>query len=255
MMIRNTETMARYNLRLRQIKTSRGFTLIELLLAFFILSLMLGITFGVISGVNRSKAVLEDTRAVHLSLDSLVLRLFRELQLADPGTTIMPPENELNKPYPGGTSLLGEPQQLIGEVRADSLTFMAKGGGQFIDDGSSNTGLVQIRYRLEPNPDKARDPEAEYYLVRDEAPLIRPYEDAYKKRITFPVAKNVDGLKFRYLSHNGQWSDEWGKGDLKGLPRIVEFTLKIKSPSGNIESFTSAVPLKSSLQQDQFLSN
>lgn len=226
----------------RNAAASRGFTLIELLLAFFILSLMLGITFSVISGVNRSKGALEDARSVHIVLDSLVLRLSREIQLAAQ-QPLMPPRSNLTNFYPQGTSLIGERKTLDGGIRADSLEFIASGAGQYLVDGSGNSGLVQICYRLEPNPDRTKDPEAEYYLVREETPVKRPYDKAYEKQIIFPIAKNVIGFELRYLDPQAGWSEDWQAGSHTGLPLIVAFTLRIKAPSGVVETFTTSLPL------------
>lgn len=239
----------RVNKKNSQGQEEAGFTLIELLLAFFILSMIMSVLFGAVSGIARSKEALDDGRDGQAIVDSLVLRLSRELQLATPGVSLLPPKGDNTTRYPANINLIGEEGRLNSDVPASSIRFIANGGGQYISDGSGNTGLVQIGYRLEKNPDLAKDPDAEFYLVRDEVPVIRPYEKAYERQITFPIAKNVVGLEFRYFSTAERtWSSTWGENNHTGLPRIVEFSITVRSPKGRTETFKTAVPLQALAQ-------
>jgi hypothetical protein len=140
--------------------------------------------------------------------------------------------------------LKGESKEMQGDRRGDSVTFIARSGGQYLSDGSGNTGIVQISYRVEEDPD-ARSEEAGYYLVREEVPYINPPDVAYKRSIVFPLTNKLRSLSFRYLAADTKaWNPTWGVEQRVGLPAAIELTLELFSPSGRVERLVTAVPLR-----------
>jgi hypothetical protein len=170
----------------------------------------------------------------------------RELQLAFAGIPLMPPQEDLKARLPTKICLVGEHEKLSDDRAKDKITFLAMEGGQYLPDGGAHSGVVQVTYRVEEDPDSTSSENRTYYLIRDEIPYTRPFEKAYERRMTFPITKNLISLKFRYLSRDDKgWSDEWGKDELANLPRLVYFELQLRSPKGRILSYGTTVPFRS----------
>lgn len=221
-------------------KKNRGFTFIEIILAITILVIVVAVTYSALSQIIRIKKNLDDIRDNKYIADALLMRMTREFQLAYNGSSILPPKNNLTKPYPGQPKLVAEPvQEMEGEHR-DSISFLTLEGGQYLPDGGTNTGIVQITYRVEKDPEN-RDG---FVLVRDEVPVIQPPETAYKKMMTFPITDRIVGVSYRFFdSRDDSWVDSWGTPPRTNLPKIIKFTVSVKSPLGKVDSFTTAVLL------------
>jgi hypothetical protein len=119
-------------------------------------------------------------------------------------------------------------------------------GGQYLPDGGAHSGIVQISYRVEKDPDQQNGPNSTYYLIRQETPYIRPFDKAYQKTMIFPITRDLVSLEFRYLDkEDGGWSNDWGKDTRINLPRLIHFSLQLRSPRGTIETFATTVPMRS----------
>lgn len=222
-----------------------GFTLLEVILAMSILAIMLGTTFAALRQIMLAKRTLDDIRDARAIAGSVLTRLTRELQLAASDIALLPPREDLTQRYSARNNLLGETDILSDNRRADRIRFMAMEGGQYLPDGSSHSGVVQIYYRLEPNPDLAEPNQSPYLLIREEVPNIRPFERAFEKSMIFPVAKNVWSLSFRYFdSETGEWVDTWGDGNRIHLPSLVQLSMELVSPSGKRAHYATTVPLR-----------
>lgn len=220
-----------------------GFTLIEIVLAISILAIIMTVSYSALYQITVSKQALDDARDVKVIASSVLRRLTRELQLAYTQAVLMPPPENLTSLYPSRTFMRGASPA----DGADStfLTFLALEGGQYVPDGTVSTGLVQITYRVERPPAEERD-EDTYYLVREEVPYMRPFDDAYRQRMVFPVTSRITELQFRFLDlQNDRWVESWGEGDRLGLPPVVKFTIVLRSPRGRDYTFTSSVALRS----------
>ena len=225
----------------------RGFTFLELTISIAILAFIMVVTYGALTQIIRAKKQLDDSRDSKTIADAILVRITRELQLAYPDGAIMPPSNKLKEPYPGQPRLLGKAQKGSDGASSDSISFLALEGGQYMPDGGGHTGVVQISYRAERDPEDKTGKSV--FLIREEVPYTRPYENAYKKRMTFPVTRNLVSLKFRYFDgKKEQWVDQWGQPPLTWLPAIVKFTIKIRSPLGKIDEFTTSVYIAASSQ-------
>ena len=233
--------------RLRQ----NGFTLIELVVAISILAIMMGMAYTALSNLTKAKIALDDTRETRIAAGAILERITRELQLAFNQVSILPPRDRPNEVVPQKVSLTGQSESLDGGGTADTITFVALEGGQYVPDGSSHVGLVQITYRLASDPEapmnQGPSQERQYLLIREETPILRPAEKAYEKIMVFPIANNVTELKFRYYnSKEDAWVDSWGKeGAPDGLPKMVKFGLSVRSPNGRIEKYSTLIALRS----------
>lgn len=229
-----------------RLKTPPGFTLLELVFALLIFALMLSFAYGGLTSVMRTKGLLDDSREARSITNSILLRLTRELQLASAGQPLMPRPDEVGGEGRRATRLLGERERLRNDQRGDSITFTATEGGQYVMDGSTHTGLVQITYRVEEDPEQRGEKDATYYLIRDETPYKRPFDKAFEQTMTFPVTKQLEAFELYYFDPDkGQWVDEWSAENNASMPAMIQFTVKIRTPSGKRESFTTAVPVRS----------
>lgn len=238
----------------RQIKQYQsGYTLIEVILALSILVMMFGIMYSLVSGTVSTKVELDNARDTTFLANSVLGRLTRELQLAtnSSGSGLMAPCGSAAAPAPAaaGTPSAGPIVRMRGEKddkggsASDTLTFLAKGGGQFIPGGGTQSGTVQIEYRVQKDPE-AKDDAAVYSLVRDERPLSKDLTSSCKQLIRFPITDNLTGLEFKYYSaKQDAWSDTWGSGKNVGLPDVIQLTVGFKSKDGKVDSYTTAVRL------------
>lgn len=221
-----------------------GFTLVELVIALGIFGIVMTVAYLSLTSITEAKQTLDDTRDVGQVADAVLSRMTRELQLAFAGLPLMPPPDNLGTPYSSKVNLIGEEDSLPNGMPGDRITFLAMEGGQYLPDGGAHSGVVQISYRAERDPDKPSNEES-YYLVRQETPYTRPFDKAYQKTMIFPVTRDLVSLQFRYLEKNGDaWTGTWGKDANVNLPRLVHFTLQIRSPRGSIETFSTSVPLR-----------
>lgn len=223
-----------------------GFTLIEVIMAISILVLIMGVAYSSLSGIMRSKALLDDKREARLIANSILQRLSRELQLAYRKYPVMEPKG--TKKYFNSTYLVGEQANLGGGQRGDKLMFMALEGGQYLPDGGTHSGVVQITYSVQEDPKSTRRVGnlKTYSLVREEMPYSPTYDTAVKKRMVFPLTSQLVNLRFRYFDvNNDKWTSDWGTGTKTKLPSMVKMNMDLMSPQGTVSKYTVAVPLLS----------
>jgi prepilin-type N-terminal cleavage/methylation domain-containing protein len=225
-----------------------GFTLIEVILAIAILSVMVTLNYQLLKGILKAKELIEDRRDAMYIANSLLTRLSRELQLA-----YASPANPLFE-CSGGPSSQAPPQAngparfLIGKSDENGATiqFMAKGAGQQTADASGQTGVVMLRYSVQQDPEKRSDRDAPLILLRSETPSSGQTLKDCKKEIHFPITTNLLAFNLRfYDGRSKSWSNEWSDQKTSPLPHIIEFSLSLQSPKGNIVNHTSAVRVTS----------
>ena len=225
-------------------KRSSGFTLIEVIIAVAILGVLMTIIYSTLNQVIKAKILLDDRRDGTFIANAVLNRVSREIQMAFSGVPLLPrPDEAEGKPLPSTINLIGEEKQLAGGAHGDSIRFVALEAGQYLPDGGTHSGLVQIMYRVEKDPD-AQD-EKRHLLIREETPLIRPNEEAFSRMMIFPITKDLVSFKLRYYDQEEEaWRSSWGDDEHNRLPEMVEFTIEVASPQGNVQSFTSAVALR-----------
>ncbi|MDZ4787271.1 MAG: prepilin-type N-terminal cleavage/methylation domain-containing protein [bacterium] len=222
-----------------------GFTLIEVVIAIAILAVITTVTYSALTQIIRSKNVLDDRRELNSVAYALLNRMVRELQLAYSGIGLMPDEPE-GKQRAQNINMIGEQKVLLNQKRGDTLQFLALEGGQYLPDGGAHSGLVQLRYRVEENPELKNKENQTFLLIRDETPLTRPFEKAFSKRMIFPIVDNLVTLQYRYFdAEESKWLDSWEEDKNFGLPTQIEIRIEMLSPNGEIHSFVTAVPLRS----------
>ena len=218
-----------------------GFTIIELVLAIAILSVMLTLSYGSINSILRTKQILDDEQEVERAEQVLVRRLVQEFQLSF-GRALLPPQNSLSTRYASNQNFIGVTDTIGDGQPADSVTFVARGAGQYFLEGrSSNSKTIQISYKIIRDP-KNRGPDGEdlYALIREEVPYKRPYEQAYEEAIRFPLLESVDGLRLQYYDvENTEWVDTWGEDpSRRDTPKMISFTIFLKTPNGKERSIS-----------------
>ena len=228
----------------RQLPREAGFTLVEIIISLALMLFIASIAYSSLQGIIRSKTILDDRRESRLLANSVLKRITRELQLAYAGIPVLEPEE--SRKYSTRTYLVGEEGTQQGSTPADTITFMALEGGQYMPDGGTHSGVVQITYRVAEDPDnRTIDGEKTYYLIREEMPNIRPYKTALKKVMRFPITKNLLSLQFRYFDpEQEEWVSNWGADTRVELPSMVKFSMTLISESGRKRSFLTAVPLR-----------
>ena len=219
-----------------------GFTLLEIVIAVSILAVILSVAFTALNQISRSKRALDDERDAILLANSILSRMTRELQLITDQANLLPPEDDPSKGYGREARVVGSPQQLSNGESGDRITFVANEAGQYVLHGQTHAGIVQITYRVEPDPDRPAGDSESFCLVRDEIPVIRPLKRAYANIMTFPVTRALVGLRLRYFDGKS-WKDNWDENQKKP-PMLIQFTLKTRSPAGRISSYTTAVPVR-----------
>lgn len=225
-------------------RPQNGFTLIEMVISLAILGIMMTIGYSSLGSIMRAKEALDESRDTRAIADAVLKRLSREIQLAVNGLALIPDQDKLEQPNSSKVNLIGNSEQIDG-VDADTLSFLALEGGQYLPDGGSHSGIVQITYRGAKDPERGNDPKAPLLLIREEIPYIRPFKRAYEKVMVFPITDALISLSFRYFDpESTDWVTSWGTEKRLGLPRMIKLELQLRSPRGHIETYTTVLPLR-----------
>jgi len=226
-----------------QKRASGGFTLMEVTIAFTILAVMMTLNYRILKGVVTAKELIDDRRDGMYIANSLLTRMSRELQLAVK-RPLLPPCDTAGAP--AASPAAGSPAAPVfisqNDLEGTSITFSGREAGQYIPDGGTHSGVVQITYRMAPDPERKGSQDAAYVLVREEIPHVKPLTKACKNVLRFPISNNLVSIQFRFFdSKANQWIDTWSTENANRLPGIIEFTVALRSPRGSVQSYTSAV--------------
>jgi len=233
--------------RQRKRNRSAGLTLLEVVIAVSILSVMIALNYKVIMGIVKAKSIVDDQRDGIYIANSVLTRIARELQLAVKTGSIVQCDQSAPPASGNPPIFLGEQKNEGGRGRGDTLTFLAKEAGQYVPDGGTHSGLVQITYRAEPDPDQKDAKNATLLLVRDEVPSSKNQQRACASAIRFPITKNLVSLEFQYFDkRNNEWLPEWAGPRAFTLPSIVQFKVGLRTEEGTSQTYTSAVAIRSS---------
>jgi prepilin-type N-terminal cleavage/methylation domain-containing protein len=243
---------------------SQGFTLIELVIAIAILVVIMSFAYSSLSSIVQSKNALDDGRDADMVANAVLTRLTRELSLAaisgktsgSSGTseTLFPPCNldDDNPKFPG-VRLLGEKETQRSGIRGDSISFIASDAGQYLPDGGTHTGLVQINYRVVENEDKELDKEGLHVLMREEIPFLPSsatsntarWKQVCKKAMTFPITNRLSNFSFEYFDRDsGKWLDSWSGTSLSSSPTLIRFSISLRSPKGVTRTYATSLPVR-----------
>ena len=228
-------------------KLVAGFTFLEVVIAISILAVIMGTTYSALNQIIRAKKVLDDARDGKAIADALLTRLLRELQLALAEQPVMPPKKQINQPIPGAPRLTAIRTEKQGRSFAE-LTFVTKGSRQLLPDGSRQSDIVQISYKTAESFNQSGT-EPQLMLIREETPYIRPFEDAYKRTISFPVANDLLSFEFLFFDEDTtQWIINWPPKSAARpkLPAMIQLLFKIRSPLGGQQSYSTVIYLPAS---------
>ena len=244
-------------------RRSRGFTLVEIVIAIAILSIILGTAYSSVTQILNCKKILDDKRDLSVTAYAVLRRLTREFQLSvDEFPLLFSEDTTDNKDIPNLFFLGEKGSSGIGSNSSgDSVTFVAQEGGQYLPDGGTHTGMVQLTYRLMKDPEKRED-NAALSLVREEIPYAtlpntsdpkewkKAKEKAFKNRMTFPITDNVESFKVRYYDlENDKWVEVWDQ-DRKGLlPALIQFSIRLRSPLGSVQTYSTMVPIGAAIKK------
>ena len=221
--------------------TQSGFTLIELIMAITISTIIVSTIYSCLSHIMRTKVMVDNEREIGYIANSVIERLTRELQLiiTDGEQKLLPPKNKTSDTYAKGVTVIGE---------KDSIVFLANDAGQYVHDGITHSGAIQITYRVATDPEEnKRYSTPTYSLIRDETPFSFNYENAYKNTMTFPITSRLIKIQFSYFDEeNNTWKSQWTKDD-KGQPRLIRFNLQLLAPNEETRNFTTTVPIGNNL--------
>ena len=231
----------------------RGLTMIEVIIAVSILAIVIGVSYRALTQIMTTKQLLDDERDARMISNAVINRMTREISLAIPNK-LLPKQEGGNEDAVRFRSdiLLGTPESGEDGARLDSISFMAENAGQYVPDGKTHSGIVQISYRVEEDPEQDRHQETPtYFLVRDEIPDVRPLSRAYENRMTFPITNKLLQLKFRFYDKvEEQWRDKWSRTQ-EGLPALILMNIKLLSPNGKEHSFTTMVHLGREFNEEE----
>jgi prepilin-type N-terminal cleavage/methylation domain-containing protein len=235
-----------------------GFTLLEVTIAIGILAVMLTLNYRILKGVISAKQVIDDRRDGIYIANSVLTRMVRELQLTVKRPILPPCESASTQnqaPSPADPPNPADPSQqgalkpvLLAESGLDggSITFLAKEAGQFVPDGGTHAGIVQITYRVAKDPNQSSSSNGGLVLVREEIPNTKPLAKACKSVLRFPITNNLVSLRFQfYDGRKKTWSESWSGPQSSMLPEIIQFTISLRSPAGAIQSYTTSVHISS----------
>jgi len=237
----------------KRASTDSGFTLIEVIIAIAILASMVTLKYQLLKGIIKAKELIEDRRDAMYIANSLLTRLSRELQLAVassatplfvcPDGPVLPQQAVNTTPGANGPSRF-----LIGKSDENGATiqFMAKGAGQQTADSSGQTGVVMLKYSIQQDPESSSERNAPLILLRSETPASGQLLKDCKKEVHFPITNHLVSFNLRfYDGKNKTWTNEWNEQRAAQLPHIIEFTVSLQSPKGNLVTHTSAVRVTS----------
>lgn len=255
--MKHSRTYSRNLTHSRRSNGDSGFTLVEVVIAIATLAVILGVAYSALNQIIVTKRVLDDKRDVAIVANAVLERMVRELQMLTSNATLLPPPGE-RLDGSANSSLLGESKGGGEDGGQDRITFLAQEAGQYLPDGGTHSGIVQITYRVETDKEveQVKD-QPVFSLIRDEIPNSlnnevsnseawdKARKEAYDNAMVFPVTNRLVSLKIRYYDQQEQqWVDEWGKtGSRSESPRVILVSIGLRSPLGTVYYYTTAAPV------------
>lgn len=237
--------MSMTQLQSRRRNQASGFTLIEVALALGILSVMVLLNYNMITTLVESKMEIDDQRDSVFVANSVLTRLTRELQLATKIRMLVSScSNASSNPTARLDSVLLSDTNPQSGGKGQSLIFSSTQAAQYVHNGNSHSGAVQISYLVEQDPDQKGGENPGLLLIRDEIPNRLPADVACKDVIRFPITNRLVHISYKFFdSKMNEWSDTWEGPQANNLPGIIQLTLWLKSDKGRVSSYTTAVRL------------
>lgn len=214
-----------------------AFTLMELVIAISVFAVILTLSYRIFAQVAGSKKILDEERDISKVAHSILTRFTREIQHTV-SRQLLPRPNQSASTFSSTVFLLGVSKNMSNRKPGAEITFVAKDVGQFIRGNRPGSGLVQITYRVEEDPEASRKENRTMLLIRDEVNHIPDKDLAFKNILTFPVADNIEGLQLIYYDNQQKtWKEEWSPQE-RTLPSLVKMNLELRGESGKIYSYS-----------------
>jgi prepilin-type N-terminal cleavage/methylation domain-containing protein len=233
-----------------------GFTLIEIVIAISITAMVIATAYSALNQILNAKRYLDDKRDVSLTAYAIIQRITREFQLTVADIPLLFENNNSGEQQNNNSIfLLAESNGSGGSGHQDSITFIAQEGGQYLPDGGTHSGLVQITYKVAKDPEKESSDKV-YSLIREEIPYAtmpssnntqdweKAKNKAFKNRMVFPVTDNIVSFRLTYYDKESEkWLKEWDSSRKGRVPAMISFNISLLSPLGNTEEYYTIVPI------------
>ena len=207
-----------------------GFTLIEILVAFFILTILLGLLYKAVRDTEDLSTRIERDNRVYKRVQMAFLKIRQELL-----STYINPNDPL-------TYFIGSPQYSA-ENEHDTLLFTSMAQTRLMQNAPVSH-MEGIQYILLPEK-KGRN----YLLAHEQDTNLLSF--GTQAVVAAPLLHHVRSLRIFYFDGK-QWSNQWNSLQSHMVPLLVKLTISIQVEGGNIKRFTDVVPLPmSTLGQTQ----
>jgi len=199
-------------------KFSLGLTLIELLLALGIFSILAVLAYGGINSVLNTRQAVKQESTRLAAVQRSFVRLGRDLGQVSPRAIrdihgdVEPALHTGTNTYTYKKELADETDELTAEVLIEFTV-----AGKRLLPGQTRSSLQRIAYAVHDNSLLRLN-----WSVLDRAQDSQPYVSE--------ILSNIEKLKFRFLTAEGNWLDEWviDEVELQELPIAVEVTFEDK---------------------------
>jgi len=208
-------------LQWRFLISDKGFTLLEVLLAVVIGVIVLTVLYASFFQIIKAKDSAENTIELYHEASTVFSRITEDLQAAYQRGKVY--SDSINYPY---SSFVGAKEGDQSSIRFTSLS--REPGIK-----SKDSDQAEISYYLEPIPQSDL-----FLLIRGENPRIGTDSGG----IQYPISERIVGFNLAYISDNVEGSvEEWDSSQTGSLPKAVEVTLTMRSPTGEDVTFSSLI--------------
>lgn len=207
-----------------------GFTLLEILVAFFILTILLGLLYKSVKDTENLATRIERNNRIYEEVQIAFLKIREELL-----STYINPNDPL-------TYFIGSPQYSA-ENEHDTLLFTSMAQTRLMQNAPVSH-LEGIQYILLPEK-KGKN----YLLAHEQDTNLLSF--GTQAVIANPLLRHVRSLRIYYFDGK-QWSNQWNSLQSHMVPLMVKIRISIQDKSGNLKRFTDVFPLPmSTLGQTQ----
>lgn len=198
-----------------------GFTLIEVLVAFFILTILLGLLFHIVKDTDDLERRVEQGNHIYENVQAAFIRIRQELL-----STYFNQNDAL-------TYFIGNPQYSA-ENEHDTLLFSSLSQTRLMQNAPVSH-LDGIQYILVPEK-HGKD----YVLAHEQDTNLLSY--GTQAVVAEPLVHHVKSLRFLYFDGH-QWTNQWNSMQSHLLPLLVKISMDIRDRNGHVETFSDVIPI------------
>lgn len=222
----------------------RGFTLLEFIIAISLLVVFMTFIYSTILHTTRVTTTLEQHIRRQHRVRSLFEGIIREMRSIsdDSRAPLLPPPGSNSA---GSTPLFFKASKT---PNGSTFTFIASEVGLYLPGRKNQTGLVQLTYRVEEDPEIRN----RKVLVREEVPVIFPTQTAFENAIVIPINKDIVVFQARFFDPVSKtWREDWtatssagenGSVRVRGkVPALIEIHLAVADTEGREREYTTVI--------------